>query len=323
MSALSTAHRAAGGLSLAAGVFAVLGGLGPQLRVRSAAVLDTIFGDSASPAPQVPAAHWAVFAGALLVAAGAGLFLPGRAERIRPAASVVWAALAPPALSALRTAAAAVDASADPDPFVKLAAPALGFDWGAWLLVAALVCAGAAGLACLVAGVFDRESWEELRALTEAKSAQKAKRRGRKARQLPQLEEDPREVPLGRLPAALYAAAGIFGALGLLLPLYVGKGFRSPWLPDVPFSSQAFGQFLLAVAVAGAAVVGARSRRSRQPALCAGAAFSLVVYVAGYPFLSASAPGAAPGPGLWASVVAAGAFVAAAGPRRRGSAKSR
>jgi hypothetical protein len=286
-------------------------------------VLDTIFGDGPSRAPHVPAAHWAIFAGVLLAAAGVGLFLPGRAERIRPGASVVWAALMPPALSALRTSSAAVDASANPDPFVKLAAPALGLDWGAWLLVAAVVCAGAGGLACLVAGILDREAWEAARALAEAKGMKKAKRKGRKTRRFPQLEEDPREVPLDRRTAALYTAAGILGALGPSLPLYTGKDFCSSWFPDVPFSSQAFGQFLLAAAVAAAAVVGARARRSRQPALCVGAALSLVVYVAGYPFLSASAPGATPGPGLWASVLAAGAFVAAAGPRCRRSPKSR
>ncbi|MGL6233915.1 MAG: hypothetical protein ACRC20_01085 [Segniliparus sp.] len=330
MSALSISHRVAGGLGLAAGVSAVLGGSGPLLEVRSASALGVLLGDAPATAPDVPAARWAIAAGVLLVVAGAGLLVPRAAGRLRPALSVLWAAPIPAALSALRTASAAVDASVDPDPFLRLAAPTLGLGWGAWLLVAAIALASATGLACVVAGVFDREEWDGARELAASAERSKnskdkeGKRKGRKARGAAEreVEADPREGPLDRRASALCAAAGVFGVLGLLLPLYVGQGFCSTWLPDVPFSSQAFGQFLLALVVAAAAVVGARSRLSRRPALCAGAALALVAYVAGYPFLSANQPGSSPGPGFWACLVAAAAFVAAAGAPSRLSGQS-
>ncbi|EFV12376.2 hypothetical protein [Segniliparus rugosus] len=311
MSALLIAHRAAGCLSLAAGALSVLGGVGPLLKVRSASALGEILDSGPVHSPAVLSAHWAALAGAFLLVAGIGLLVPGRAQRIRPAASVLWAAPVPAALSALRTASSAVEAAQSPDPLMRLAAPTLAFDWGAWLLVASVVFAGASGFACLVAGVLDREAWEHARELAEAARAEKGKRR--KARREAAVEADPRERPPDRRAVALYAAAGAFGALGALLPLYVGPGFRSTWLPDVPFASQAFGQFLLALVVAASAVVGVRSRRSRQPALCAGCALSLVAYVAGYPFLSGNVPGSTPGPGFWAGLVGAALFAAAAG----------
>ena len=303
-----------------AGALSVLGGVGPLLRVRSASALGELFGDSPAHPPAVPSAHWAALAGALLLVAGIGLLVPGRAERIRPAVSVLWVAPVPPALSALRTASSAVGAAQSPDPFMRLAAPTLALDWAAWLLVASVVFAGAAGFACLVAGVLDREAWDDAREFAEAARAERGK--GRKARRQAEVEADPRERPLDRRAVVLYAAAGAFGALGPLLPLYVGPGFRSTWLPDVPFTSQAFGQFLLAFVVAASAVVGVRSRRSRQPALCAGAALSLVAYVAGYPFLSGNVPGSTPGPGFWASLIDAALFAAAAGAPSRLSGQS-
>lgn len=329
MSALSLSHRVAGGLALAAGALTAVGGACPLLKVRSTSALGELFGDPPAPAPSVPAAHWAAIAGVVLALAGAGLLLassvarPIGAERLRPAVSVLWAAPVPAVFSALRTASTAVQASATRDPFLRLAAPELGFGGGVWLFVAAVALALAAGFACLVAGIFDREAWDEARELAASAGAWRGRKgKARKGGGPVAVEADPREGRLDRRVLALAATAGGFGALGALLPLYVGPGFRSTWLPDVPFSSQAFGQFLLASVVASAAAVGLLARASRRPALWAGAALALVAYVAGYPFLSAGRPGSIPGPGLWAALAGAAAFAVAAGAPTRLSERS-